>query len=81
MLLHVDDDVQIAGGPPAGPASPSPVSRSRWPVAMPAGMRTVSLRSFCTRPAPLQVGHGLAMTVPVPRHWPHVRATVKKPCW
>ena len=48
---------------------------------MPAGMRTVSLRSFWMRPAPRHVVHGLLMIEPVPRHWPHVRATVKKPCW
>ena len=80
MVLHVDDDVEIAGGAAAGPASPSPVRRIRCPVAIPAGMRTVSFRSFCTRPAPWQVRQGLAMTDPVPRHWPQVRATVKKPC-
>ncbi|MNC89581.1 hypothetical protein D3C83_55390 [compost metagenome] len=54
--------------------------RIRWPVAIPAGIFTVSLRSFCTRPEPLQVAHGLVTTDPVPRHWPHVRATVKNPC-
>ena len=31
-------------------------------------------------PAPRQVWHGLAITLPVPRHWLHVRAIVKKPC-
>ena len=47
MLLHVDDDVEMAGGT-AGRcrASPSPCSRSCWPVAMPAGILTVILRSL-----------------------------------
>jgi hypothetical protein len=47
---------------------------------MPAGIFTVSLRSFSIVPAPWHVLHGLVMILPVPRHWPHVRATVKKPC-
>src|SRR3954471_11546790 len=47
---------------------------------MPGGIFTVSLRSLLTRPAPLQVLHGLVIVLPVPRHCGHVRATVKKPC-
>jgi hypothetical protein len=30
---------------------------------------------------PRHVVHGFAMIEPLPRHWPHVRATVKNPCW
>ena len=81
MLLDEDDDVEIAGGPPSVPASPSPVRRRRCPVAMPAGILTVSLRCCSIVPLPLQSGHGLLITLPEPRHWPQVRATVKKPCW
>ena len=32
-------------------------------------------------PAPRHVAQGLVMIEPLPLHWPHVRATVKKPCW
>src|SRR5215471_5873570 len=71
---------KLPGGPPANPASPSPCNRSCCPVAMPAGILTVILRSFATRPAPRHVVHGLEIVLPLPRHWGHVRATVKKPC-
>ena len=48
---------------------------------MPAGIRTVSFRSFTTCPAPAQAVQGLAITRPAPPQLPHVCATVKKPCW
>src|SRR6266850_1689958 len=47
---------------------------------MPAGIFTVILRSFVTRPAPRHVLHGFAIVLPVPRHCGQVRATVKNPC-
>ena len=53
---------------PSVPASPSPCRRKRWPVAMPAGILTVNLRCCSMVPAPLQSGHGLAITLPEPRH-------------
>ena len=82
VLLHVDDDVEMAGRAAApSPTSPSPCSRSCWPVAMPAGILTVILRSRATRPAPRHALHGLVMIRPAPRHCGQVRATVKKPCW
>ncbi len=47
------------------PASPSPVRRRRWPVAMPAGILTVSLRCLLDRAAARgRSGHGLVITLP-----------------
>ena len=48
---------------------------------MPGGILTVSFRERSTCPRPRHVVQGLGMTVPAPRHCPHVRATVRMPCW
>ncbi len=48
---------------------------------MPAGILTVSVRSFVVRPSPLHVTHGFEMMRPEPWQREHVRATVKNPCW
>ncbi len=48
---------------------------------MPAGIFTVSFFCCSIWPSPLQVLQGVAMTLPVPRQAPQVRAIVKKPCW
>src|SRR6185436_11970564 len=72
---------RLPGGPPADPASPSCVSRSCWPVAIPGGILTVSLRSREIRPAPRHVVQGLVTIFPAPWHCGQVRATVKNPCW
>src|SRR5262249_20602066 len=42
---------------------------------------TSSSESFATRPRPLHFLHRSVTTCPVPPQLPHVRATVKKPCW
>ena len=55
--------------------------RRRWPVAIPAGIFAVILRSRPTRPAPRQAWQGLLMILPVPRQVEQGRATVRKPCW
>jgi hypothetical protein len=39
------------------------------------------LRIFSMLPSPRQVGQGVVITLPAPRHCPHVLATVKNPCW
>ena len=81
VLLHVDDDVEVAGGP-AGRRRlrlrSAAGAAGRW--RCPAGILTVIFRSRATRPAPRQVAHGLVMILPAPRHCGQVRATVKKPC-
>ena len=50
VLLHVDDDVEIARRAAGRAGFAFASSRSRWPVAMPAGILTVSFRSCATRP-------------------------------
>src|SRR5436305_937519 len=55
--------------------------RRRWPVAIPAGIFAVILRSRPTRPAPRHAWQGLLMIRPLPRHAEHGRATVRNPCW
>ena len=52
MRLDRQEDIEIAGGPPRRPASPSPARRMRVPSSTPAGMLTDSVRSLITRPAP-----------------------------
>ena len=51
----------------------------RVPSSTPGGTSTVSVRSFCTRPAPRQVLQGWRMILPVPRQREQVRSMVKKP--
>ena len=46
-----------------------------------AGILTVTRRSRVTNPVPRQAAHGVRIIWPVPRHWPQVRATTRKPCW
>jgi hypothetical protein len=50
------------------------------PVSTPAGMLTLSARSFCTRPAPPQVLQGFLTIWPTPEQVGQVRSTVKNPC-
>ena len=44
VRLYRQEDIEIAGGPPRRPASPSPASLIRPPSSMPAGMLTDSER-------------------------------------
>src|SRR6185503_13390924 len=69
------------GGPPALPASPSPLMRSWLPVSTPPGILIWSLRSTVTWPSPPQSLQGVATMRPVPWQRPQVRATLKNPCW
>src|SRR5210317_2602912 len=66
--------------PPRRPASPSPDRRMRVPVSTPAGMFTLSARSFSVRPCPPQDLHGFLMIWPIPEQVGQVRSTVKNPC-
>ena len=81
VLLHVDDDVEIAGRA-AGRAvlafalEPEPLAGRDAGGDLDRELALLRARG----PAPRHVWHGLAMILPVPRHWPQVRATVKKPC-
>ena len=50
------------------------------PVSTPAGMFTLSARSFSVRPAPPQVVQGFLMIWPRPEQVGQVRSTVKNPC-
>ncbi len=52
----------------------------RVPSSTPGGMSTLSVRSFCTWPVPLQALHGFLITLPVPRQVEQLRSMVKKPC-
>jgi len=81
VLRHPQDDVEVAGGPPKAPGSPSPPMRSWLPESTPGGILIWRVRSTGTRPSPPQVLHCSVTIRPVPRQWLQVRATVKKPCW
>ena len=50
--------------PPRSPASPSPVSLSRWPVSIPAGILTAICVRFLIWPVPLHEVQGLGMVWP-----------------
>ena len=41
-------------------ARPRPLTRMRWPSSTPAGMRTLTERTFCSVPVPWQTGHGVS---------------------
>src|SRR5687767_11326671 len=51
----------------------------RVPSSTPAGMLTDRVRSFTTRPEPLQEAQGSLMISPRPWQDGHVRSMVKKP--
>ena len=55
--------------------------RSWLPSSTPAGILIFSVFSTMRCPSPPQVAHGFATIRPLPRQWPQVRATLKKPCW
>ena len=48
------------------PGAPRPLTRMRWPSSTPAGMRTLTERTFCSVPVPWQTGHGVSKSVPRP---------------
>ena len=73
------ENVEIAGGPPRTPASPSPASRMRVPSSTPGGMLTESVRSRVTRPEPVQDGQASSIIWPRPWQPGQVRSSVKKP--
>jgi hypothetical protein len=65
VLLHVDDDVEMAGGPAGGSRfNLHPASAVAGRVAIPGGILTVIFRSFATRPAPWHVPQGLGDDFP-----------------
>src|SRR2546429_311290 len=61
------------------PLAPCPLSRSRAPSSVPAGIVIASRFSTRTSPDPWQVGHGCAGTRPRPRHTGHGRVTANPP--
>src|SRR5207302_7750486 len=67
------------GAPPAGPASPLPRTRIRWPSFTPGGIRTENSRVRRTLPDPWQVWHGCSTIRPAPPHLGHVCANWKNP--
>ncbi len=71
MRQLVDLHVQVTGGPPPGPTSPSPASWIRVPLSTPAGILTVSVLRERTRPSPAHSGHGFGTMVPKPWHCGH----------
>ena len=80
MLRHVDDDVEIAGRSALG-AVLAFAGQAQALARGDAGRNLDRELALCvTRPLPRHVGHGFVMIRPAPRHWPQVRATVKKPC-
>ena len=52
----------------------------RSPSSTPAGILTDKVLFCLTRPAPVQVGHGSLIILPLPWHLGHVCCTEKKPC-
>ena len=67
------------GGRPRRPDSPLPASLIRAPSLTPAGTFTWIVRLRRVAPTPPQVGHGVSISRPVPRHCGHVCAIEKKP--
>ena len=66
VLRDADQDVQVARRPPRSPTWPRPVTRMRWPSAMPAGTSTSMSARWATLPRPSQVSHGCSGTRPSP---------------
>jgi hypothetical protein len=66
-------------GPPPGPTSPWPESRTRMPSATPGGTLAVMVRRARTRPSPPHWRHGSGMTSPTPRQTGHGRAVTTWP--
>ena len=62
--LHID--VQVAGGPPIGPASPSPRRQSCMPLSTPGGTLTSSFEVRIWVPDPPQSPHLSRTTWPLP---------------
>ena len=48
------------------PGAPRPLTRMRWPPSTPAGMRTLTERTFCSWPVPWHTGHGVSNSWPRP---------------
>ena len=72
VLLHVHDDVEIAGGPPALPCFAFAIEAQ--PLAGRDAGGNLDRRACARapmRPAPRQVWHGLAIVFPVPRQFEH----------
>ena len=51
----------------------------RWPFSTPAGMRTLTERTFCSLPVPWQTGHGVSNSVPRPRQSGHTVLRENRP--
>src|SRR3990172_12939658 len=62
------------------PFVPCPLRRSLVPSSVPGGTVITSRFSTVTSPLPLQVGHRLEGTFPLPRHTGHGRCTANPPC-
>ena len=79
---HVNDDVEIAGRAAGRAVLALAVEAQALAVG---DARRESARSrgdrASTRPVPRHAAHGVRTIWPVPPHWPHVRATTRKPCW
>ena len=66
-------------GPPLVPGSPLPAERMRMPSLMPAGILTSSVFWRFSLPAPLQLGQGSGMILPLPWQCGQVCWMLKKP--
>mmetsp|Transcript_28654 Transcript_28654/g.42426 ORF Transcript_28654/g.42426 Transcript_28654/m.42426 type:complete len:213 (-) Transcript_28654:534-1172(-) len=66
-------------GPPLGPASPSPLTRSLLPSSTPGGMVTLICFVFCVKPCPEQVPQYSSTFWPVPLQVAHVCCVWKLP--
>ncbi len=57
MLLYFQNNIEVAGGAPLAPGSPSLGTRMRVCESTPGGMRTSIVRVRSTRPRPRHSGH------------------------